>query len=171
MKLFKKLMVMAASLTMVFAMSVTAFAATKSDIVAELKKAGVPDEYITTAETFLANNEVTTAEADQVVALIKEAAVTKGSATKVSDLTAEQKKAIFKNVEDAAKVVGATVTVDTKNNTVKVTDKNSKEYVVTETKEVIKPTGMSVMATYGVMAVLAMALVGCGVFVSKRKAA
>ncbi len=166
---FRKLSVLVLSLIMMLAMSITAFAATEDDIIKELKAAGVPDTYVAQAEQYLANNDVTADQADGVIDEIKAAKATAGDVTDVKKLNADQKAAIIKNVEAAGKAMDAVVTVDTKNNKVTITDKNGKEYVVEENP--VKPTGVSVYATYAVVAAMAMVLVACGVVVSKRRAA
>ncbi len=166
---FKKLSVLVLSLIMMLAMSITAFAATEDDIINALKEAGVPDTYVDLAEQYLANNDVDAEQADAAIAEIKAAKETAGDVTDVTKLDADQKAAIIKNVEAAGSAIGATVTVDTKDNTVTITDPNQKTYTVEE--EPVKSTGVSVYATYAVVAVMAMALVACGVGVSKRRVA
>lgn len=165
----KKFFVMVLSLVMMLAMSVTAFAATEDDIIKELKAAGVPETYVSQAEQYLANNEVIDTQADNVIAEIKKAKETAGDVTELKNLSAEQKTAILKNVEAAGTAMGATVVVDTKDNKVTITDENNKTYIVEENP--VKPTGVSVYATYAVVAAMAMVLVACGVVVSKRRAA
>jgi len=166
---FRKLSVLVLSLIMMLAMSITAFAATEDDIIKELKAAGVPDTYVDQAKQYLANNDVTAEQADAVIVEIKAAKATAGDVTDVKKLSADQKAAILKNVETAGKAVGAEVVVDTKNNKVTITDKAGKQYVVEENP--VKPTGVSVYATYAVVAAMAIVLVACGVVVSKRRAA
>lgn len=166
----KKISALVLSLMMVFAMSVTAFAATKDDILSKLEAAGVSDAYMSQAELFLANNELDEAEIDAVIEQIDLAVETKGDAKDIASLTAEQKSAIIGNITAAAEAVGATVTIDAEKGTLTVTDEAGKAYVAEATTEVVKPTGVSTTATVAVVAVMAMGLFACA-FVSKKKVA
>ena len=54
----KKISALVLSLMLVFAMSISAFAASKDDIISKLQSAGVATEYVNAAKQFLADNTV-----------------------------------------------------------------------------------------------------------------
>lgn len=54
----KKISALVLSLMLVFAMSISAFAASKDDIISKLQSAGVATEYVNVAKQFLADNTV-----------------------------------------------------------------------------------------------------------------
>ena len=58
----KKISALVLSLMLVFAMSISAFAASKDDIISKLQSAGVATEYVNVAKQFLADNTVSDAE-------------------------------------------------------------------------------------------------------------
>ena len=79
----KKISALVLSLMMVFAMSITAFAATEDDIKSKLEAAGIPDAYMTQVDSFLANNDLDEAQIDAVIEQIDLAVATKGDAKEV----------------------------------------------------------------------------------------
>ena len=158
----KKISALVLSLMLVFAMSISAFAASKDDIISKLQSAGVATEYVNVAKQFLADNTVSDADAAYVIAKID-------AATATASLTADQKSAIMADIKDAAAKLGATVSFDASNNTITAV-KDGKSYVVALSAKVVKDTGFTTAATVGVVAVLAMGLVVCA-FVSKKKVA
>lgn len=163
----KKIITLALSLVLVFAMSITAFASTKADIILALKEAGA-NAYVSQAEQFLADNDLTETQIDGVIAEIKKAQATADGVTDISQLTAAQKQAIVANVDAAAAIVDAVAVVDWNDNTITITKGNS-DYVVEAAP--IKPTGASTTATVAVIAVLALGLAACGAAVSKKRLA
>ena len=54
----KKISALVLSLMLVFAMSISAFAASKDDIISKLQSAGVATEYVNAAKQFLADNKI-----------------------------------------------------------------------------------------------------------------
>lgn len=169
----KKILVLALSAIMVFAMSITAFAATENDIIEALRNAGIAQQYITQAEKFLADNDVSATQADAVITQINAAKTTAKGATTLEAMTADQKAAIIENIKAAATAVGATATIDTVKNEVTISkvDAAGKTNVYVASANVGQPTGVSTYATVTVIAGLAIALVACGVVVSKKKLA
>ena len=143
----KKISALVLSLMLVFAMSISAFAASKDDIISKLQSAGVATEYVNVAKQFLADNTVSDADAAYVIAKIDAATATANGVKDIASLTADQKSAIMADIKDAAAKLGATVSA-----------------------KVVKDTGFTTAATVGVVAVLAMGLVVCA-FVSKKKVA
>ena len=63
----KKISALVLSLMLVFAMSISAFAASKDDIISKLQSAGVATEYVNVAKQFLADNTVSDADAAYVI--------------------------------------------------------------------------------------------------------
>lgn len=166
----KKISALVLSLMLVFAMSISAFAASKDDIISKLQSAGVATEYVNVAKQFLADNTVRDAEAAYyVIAKIDAATATANGVKDIASLTADQKSAIMADIKDAAAKLGATVSFDASNNTITAV-KDGKSYVVALSAKVVKDTGFTTAATVGVVAVLAMGLVVCA-FVSKKKVA
>ena len=165
----KKISALVLSLMLVFAMSISAFAASKDDIISKLQSAGVATEYVNVAKQFLADNTVSDADAAYVIAKIDAATATANGVKDIASLTADQKSAIMADIKDAAAKLGATVSFDASNNTITAV-KDGKSYVVALSAKVVKDTGFTTAATVGVVAVLAMGLVVCAV-VSKKKVA
>lgn len=166
----KKISALVLSLMLVFAMSISAFAASKDDIISKLQSAGVATEYVNVAKQFLADNTVSDADAAAyVIAKIDAATATANGVKDIASLTADQKSAIMADIKDAAAKLGATVSFDASNNTITAV-KDGKSYVVALSAKVVKDTGFTTAATVGVVAVLAMGLVVCA-FVSKKKVA
>lgn len=163
----KKISALVLSLMLVFAMSISAFAASKDDIISKLQSAGVATEYVNVAKQFLADNTVS--DAAYVIAKIDAATATANGVKDIASLTADQKSAIMADIKDAAASLGATVSFDASNNTITAV-KDGKSYVVALSAKVVKDTGFTTAATVGVVAVLAMGLVVCA-FVSKKKVA
>ena len=63
----KKISALVLSLMLVFAMSISAFAASKDDIISKLESANVPAEYVSQAKSYLANNtEIKPEQLDKV---------------------------------------------------------------------------------------------------------
>lgn len=165
----KKISALVLSLMLVFAMSISAFAASKDDIISKLQSAGVATEYVNVAKQFLADNTVSDADAAYVIAKIDAATATANGVKDIASLTADQKSAIMADIKDAAAKLGATVSFDASNNTITAV-KDGKSYVVALSAKVVKDTGFTTAATVSVVAVLAMGLVVCA-FVSKKKVA
>lgn len=165
----KKISALVLSLMLVFAMSISAFAASKDDIISKLQSVGVATEYVNVAKQFLADNTVSDADAAYVIAKIDAATATANGVKDIASLTADQKSAIMADIKDAAAKLGATVSFDASNNTITAV-KDGKSYVVALSAKVVKDTGFTTAATVGVVAVLAMGLVVC-TFVSKKKVA
>ena len=162
----KKISALVLSLMLVFAMSISAFAASKDDIISKLQSAGVATEYVNAAKQFLADNTVSDEDAAYVIAKIDAATATANGVKDIASLTADQKSAIMADIKDAAAKLGATVSFDASTNTITAV-KDGKSYVAAK---VVKDTGFTTAATVGVVAVLAMGLVVCA-FVSKKKVA
>ena len=154
----KKISALVISLMLVFAMSISAFAASKDDIISKLQSAGVATEYVNVAKQFLADNTVSDADAAYVIAKIDAATATANGVKDIASLTADQKSAIMADIKDAAAKLGATVSFDASNNTITAV-KDGKSYVVALSAKVVKDTGFTTAATVGVVAVLAMGLV------------
>ena len=138
----KKISALVLSLMLVFAMSISAFAASKDDIISKLQSAGVATEYVNVAKQFLADNTVSDADAAYVIAKIDAATATANGVKDIASLTADQKTAIMADIKDAAAKLGATVSFDASNNTITAV-KDGKSYVVALSAKVVKDTGFS----------------------------
>ena len=114
----KKISALVLSLMLVFAMSISAFAASKDDIISKLQSAGVATEYVNAAKQFLADNTVSDADAAYVIAKIDAATATANGVKDIASLTADQKSAIMADIKDAAAKLGATVSFDASTNTI-----------------------------------------------------
>ena len=133
----KKISALVLSLMLVFAMSISAFAASKDDIISKLQSAGVATEYVNVAKQFLADNTVSDADAAYVIAKIDAATATANGVKDIASLTADQKSAIMADIKDAAAKLGATVSFDALNNTITAV-KDGKSYVVALSAKVVK---------------------------------
>lgn len=168
----KKITTLVLSLVLVLAMSITAFAATNNEVIDALKKAGVSGDYLTQAESFLADNKdaLTAADLDAIMTRIDEAKAHAGNVTDLSKLTAAQKEDIKNDILNAAEDIKGSVKVnvsfDAATNGIKVVA-NGKTY--SASSKPVKATGVSTTATVAGIAVLAMGLVACGVAVSKKR--
>lgn len=170
----KKISALVLSLMLVFAMSISAFAASKNDIISKLESANVPAEYVSQAKNYLANNpEIKPEQLDKVAAKIDAAVATANGVKDLASLTAEQKAAIMADVQSAASEIGVTIAKNA-DNSFTATDAKGNTYqlpaVGSKSGSIVKPTGFTTAATVGVVAVLAMGLVVCA-FVSKKKVA
>ena len=142
----KNISALVLSLMLVFAMSISAFAASKDDIISKLQSAGVATEYVNVAKQFLADNTVSDADAAAyVIAKIDAATATANGVKDIASLTADQKSAIMADIKDAAAKLGATVSFDASNNTITAV-KDGKSYVVALSAKVVKDTGFTTAA-------------------------
>ena len=177
----KKLLVCGLATVMLMSMSLTAFAATltadEQSIITTLTNAGVPAQYVTQAQNYLAGNatDVTAAQATSINAQIAVAKTTAGSVTSFAALTTDQKNTIAADLSTAGQAIGITVTFDATANSIKAVDASGATVLsasldtATTPATVIKATGVNMNTTIAIIAVLAMALVACGVLVSKKR--
>ncbi len=107
----KFLTILALAVFFLGATSTTVSAASENDIITALNNAGVPAVYVTQAENYLRTTDVSEAEADQIIANIKNAAAIANGVTDLSKLTQEQINAIIAEVTSAAAVLGLTLSV------------------------------------------------------------
>lgn len=184
MRSFKKLVACAASIATLAAMSITAFAGTISadeqKILDALKTANVPAQYVTEAQNYLAGDdvEITAAQADVVIAQVNEAKTIAGDATDFKSLSADQKQKIANCMATAGAEIGITVTYDASADKITAVDASGKTIFTASAKSssdngddtIIKTTGVNMYATVSIVAVLAAALVACGIVVSKKTA-
>lgn len=107
----KKILSILALALFFFGTSTSVSAASENDIITALNDAGVPTVYVTQAENYLKANDVTEAEADQIIEHIKNAAAIAAGVTDPKQLTQEQLQAILSEATAAASVLGLTLTV------------------------------------------------------------
>lgn len=173
----KKLLVFGLASIMTLAMSVTAFGASlttdEQSIITALTNAGVPAQYVTQAQNYLASNttDVSAAQATAINAQIAAAKATAGSVTTMSALTTEQKNSIATNLTTAGSQIGVTVKYDAAKASITATDATGATVLSASLDSVVKTTGVNMNTTIAIVAVLAMALAACGVVVSKRRTA
>ena len=173
----KKLLVFGLASVMTLAMSITAFGASLStdeqSIITALTNAGVPAQYVTQAQNYLASNttDVSAAQATAINAQITAAKTTAGSATTMAALTTDQKNAIATNLTTAGSQIGVTVKYDAAKASITATDATGATVLSASLDSVVKTTGVNMNTTIAIVAVLAMALAACGVVVSKRRTA
>ena len=175
----KKLLVCGLATVMLMSMSITAFAATltadEQSIITTLTNAGVPAQYVTQAQNYLAGNatDVTAAQATAINTQITAAKATAGSVTSIVALTTAQKNTIAANLSTAGQAISVTVTYDATANSIKAVDTLSGTTILNAsldaTTPIIKTTGVNMNTTIAIVAILAMALVACGVVVSKKR--
>lgn len=108
----KKILSVLAIALFFFGASTSVSAASENDIITALNDAGVPAVYVTQAENYLKANDVTEAEADQIIEHIKNAAAIANGVTDVSKLSREQLQAILSEATSAAAILGLTLTVE-----------------------------------------------------------
>lgn len=108
----KILTILALAFFFLGATSTSVSAASENDIVTALNNAGVPAVYVTQAENYLKANDVSEAEADQIIGHIKNAAAIANGVTDLSQLTQEQLQAILTEATAAAAVIGLTLTLE-----------------------------------------------------------
>jgi hypothetical protein len=161
-------------------MPIVASAATEADIISALTdgiKVGdqtktIPASYIKAAEDFLANNDVSSAQADKLIAAIASAGTTWesiGSGKYFEQMTADEKASLANIAIGAAKEVGATLTWDGDKGVV-VTDAAGYKYTVSaDGVSVIKQTGYSYAVPAAVAGGLVLLLVAAFAVTSKKR--
>jgi len=157
MKKFLSVLLVAMVTVMTMAVSVSA-ASTESDIITALKSAGVPDTYVATAESYLAQSDVvlTSAQVDSVIADIKDAAAITGGA-KFSAVTADQKLAVIDEVTSAAKTLGLSTTFSSTAG-LSITDSTGKVLItVNSDSAAVKQTGFDYSIVFIGLAVIGLA--------------
>ncbi|NTW70815.1 MAG: hypothetical protein HGA49_01050 [Eubacteriaceae bacterium] len=118
MKSLRKLTTALLALLLTFGIATPAFAASESDIISALKDAKMPQTYIIQTENYLNANEVTSAQADTIIAEIKKADAIMAAAgtTDVTKLTESDKTKVLEYIKNAAGAIGLTVTVEARAN-------------------------------------------------------
>lgn len=176
--MIKKIIAVSVSAVMMFAMSVSAFAAGTVDeneqtILDALNANKVPAEYVTQAKNYFEKDDVsvTTDQAKEIVADINDAAtIAKSNGIKsVEDLanaSAATIDSIVAKAQAAAKVVGLTVSYDTKTGVATV--KDSAGNVVATSNIGTKTTGADSMSTVAVVSFLGLAVAALAVITKKN---
>ncbi|AGK95851.1 hypothetical protein [Clostridium pasteurianum] len=110
MKFSKRLLTAVVAASLVIGTSVTAFGATKDNVITALQNARVAQPYISQARVYLNQHDVSASQLDVVVANIN-AAAPKLQAVNgdVSKLSAADKKTVQANITAAANAIGLTV--------------------------------------------------------------
>lgn len=149
----KKFLAVLAVALFFFGTSTSVSAASENDIISALNNAGVPAVYVTQAENYLKANDVTDAEADQILTNIKNAAAIANGVTDISQLTQEQLQAILSEATSAASVLGLTLTLsdgvvtfnDASNNTVAQFSLSGNEVKQTGSSYIYLVSGLSLL--------------------------
>ena len=108
----KKILSVLAIALLFMGVSTSVSAASENDIITALNDANVPAVYVTQADNYLKANDVTAAQADQVIVHIKNASAIAAGVTDPKQLTQEQMQAILAEVTAAAAVLGITLTIE-----------------------------------------------------------
>ena len=176
--MIKKIIAVSVSAVMMFAMSVSAFAAGTVDaneqaVLDALNAKKVPAEYVTQAKNYFEKDEVsvTAEQAKEIIANIDDAAaVAKAAGIKSKDDLAKASTAtidsIIAKVQAAGKVLNLTVSYDAKSGV--VTIKNSAGTVVATSNIGTKKTGADSMSTVAVVSFLGLAVAALAVVTKKN---
>lgn len=179
--MIKKLIGITVSAMMMFAMSVSAFAAGSIDeneqaVLDALSENKVPAEYVTQAKNYFEkDNVVVTAEqAKVIISNIDEAAtIAKTAGIKTKDDLAKADTDIINSIvakaQTAAKELELTVTYDTKSGVATIKDYAGN--VVATSSVGIKKTGADTVATTVIISGLGMIVVGLGIASKKNEKA
>jgi hypothetical protein len=154
-------------MVVVMSLSAAVSAVAEADIIAALEDANVPAAYIETARSYLDENEVTDAEAAEIVGYIEEATALTDGETKFSELTGSEKSAILAKVKDAAQVLELSVTYD--DNTVNIKDASGATVFTESAAGAVKQTGFDYMIVVYGLALLVVA--GAAAVLVNRKLA
>jgi hypothetical protein len=152
MKFTKKIASLVLTAALVLGTSVTAFAATNSDVIQALKDANVPATYIIQAENYLKTKTLTTEEVTAVKAqlAVAEKVMTDAGTKDVSTLTQAQKDKVLVAITEAGKAIDLTVSV-TKQSSGKfeiVAKDVNGTTVISFTSNEVKQTGMNTTIIY-----------------------
>lgn len=193
---FKKLITVVMSAIMLSTMSITVFAANLSNgeqsIISALKTAKVPAEYVTQAQNYflLDGVDISDGQAAQINSQIDAARAVAGNASKFSELSASQKNSIVANLAAAGKVIGLTVNFNAAENTLtilkdgKTIFEASAAGILTPVSGsqgdnsssnnnsdngIIKPSGNTAMVSIITVALLAVAVMSCGIIIMRKR--
>lgn len=182
----KKLVAIGAAVLSMAAMTISGFAATGED--AARLKAAVPAKYQDAAAPYiekLPNSEVDNAiKAIEAARADSEVSTILKNASSVDDLTKDEILTLISKTNTIAENNGVTLTVDPTNGTVtfgsgdkavKVeaavsVQKKLAEASGTNVDDPIKDTGVNAYVSVAILSALGLALVGCGVVASKKRA-
>jgi len=139
---------------LVASLAMTVSAATVADVVTALEGAGVPDVYVTQAESWLTSKGLSSAQLDGILVHINAAKTAAAGETKISELSSAQRIAIRDHVLAAATELGLTATYTNKVLTIK--DGTSTVFQVSYT-DAVKQTGYDYSIILIGLAVLAAA--------------
>jgi hypothetical protein len=156
----KKLFIM----LVVIVISIMSFASissatTTSDIVHKLKSSKILKIYVTQAESYLHSRNISSVQADKIMALIDEVLATTGDKIRLSQLNSRQKLAILEYFTEAGQVLDLEVVYD--DGDIIVTDKDNKQVFYVNKADIIKQTGYNYdIALYGMALLLLAGLAG-----------
>jgi competence protein ComGC len=134
-------------------------ATTTSDIVHKLKSSKILKIYVTQAESYLHSRNISSVQADKIMALIDEVLATTGDKIRLSQLNSRQKLAILEYFTEAGQVLDLEVVYD--DGDIIVTDKDNKQVFYVNKADIIKQTGYNYdIALYGMALLLLAGLAG-----------
>lgn len=154
----KTLTAMLLVFVLIASLAMTVSAATIADVVTALEGAGVPDVYVTQAESWLTGKALSSAQLDGLLVHINAAKTAAAGETQISELSSAQRIAIRDHVLAAATELGLTATYTNKVLTIK--DGTATVFEVSYT-DAVKQTGYD----YSII------LIGLGVLVMAAAAA
>lgn len=143
-------------------------AATENDIIATLEATNLPANYVQQAKNYLNANDLTAAQADQVIAHINnaQAIVTASGAKSVNQLSTAEREAISAELSAATAVLDMTITMTSKEGIFYDVDGNVAATFPTKGNDV-KQTGSNNVYLAGGITLL-VAAIGSAVVAKKR---
>jgi hypothetical protein len=173
----KRFFTLVVAVVMIFALSapIIASAASESDIISDIKKGvtvdgqkkAIPSHFVAFVQKYLDANDLTSEQADSVIAAIDDARAYWEATGKVNfaQMTKAEQQALIDKAIAAAKALGGTLTYD--GNIIKVVDPNGEVFTLDLSDDVIKQTGGSMIPVSVVCGLIA--LLGAAFAVAGRK--
>jgi hypothetical protein len=169
-------MIMGLVLVFALATPIVAVAASESDIIANIKQGvtvngqhkDIPASYIKMVQDYLANNELSDAQIESVIAAIEDARRTWEATGKLNfaDMTKAQQDTLVSKAIAAVGAIGSKLTYDGKK--VKAVDTGGREYTVSLSDNAIKQTG-SDYTPFVIVALAFLVVFGTAFAVARRK--
>jgi LPXTG-motif cell wall-anchored protein len=136
-----------------------------ADVMAALRKTAAPTSYFTQVESYLNSISLTSAQAKDLIAYIKQADKVAGKVTSFSQLNSTQDKAIYDLIVASGKILNLTVTYDLK--TLRAYDSKHRLVFMINDKMAIKQTGHDY--SLGLAGIVLILLAGGSALVIRRK--
>lgn len=164
--------ILAIIVLVIMAVGGAAAAYTADDVFAKLADSNVPEAYILQAEAYFTANPMTEAQAEVIMQHIEAALLIADGKTKASELTSEQRGAIFQELVKAGQVLDLVVTyegsTDYAKGTVYVRDSEGNIVFMVSAEDAVKQTGFDYAIILAGIGVLILAG-GVALFSANRK--